>query len=335
MAFLRRDKSGNYLVSFRWAGKAYNRSLDTQDHDLAQAGLARVDETLTLLRRGRLTIPERADPGILIKSGGVLVGKPTHVEPPRSLTIAELADLFVEHVKKDPGTMRTIRIHLGHVRRLLGDGAPFEAIGLADIQRYCDRRAKDEWHGKPIRPYTIRKELRTFRQVCEWGSGRGYLKVGPSWQSKDLTLGKDQGREPFPTMAEVERRIKRGGLAEIARLWECLDLTGDEVKDCLRYVEAHATAPFVYPMLAFVALTGCRRSEMIRSRIDDIDFDERVVHVRERKRDTTKEFTMRAVDLHPMLAEVLQNWLRSHPGGQHTICQADGRALTAEMATDP
>src|SRR4051794_7987229 len=114
MAFLRRDKSGNYLVSFRWAGKAYNRSLDTPDHDLARAGLARVEETLTLLKRGLLSIPDGADPGIFIKSGGLLVRKPNHVEPPRSLTIAELGDLFIEHVKKDHGTMRTIRIHLGH-----------------------------------------------------------------------------------------------------------------------------------------------------------------------------------------------------------------------------
>lgn len=186
--------------------------------------------------------------------------------------------------------MRTIRIHHAHVRRLLGTDTAVKAIGLVDVQRYCDRRAKEEWHGKPIRPYTIRKELRTFRQTCEWAYGRGHLPAPPSWQLRNLTLGKDQGREPFRTMAEIERRIKRGGLdeAEVDRLWECLYLTGEEVRACLEYVRDHATAPFVYPMVAFVALTGCRRSEMIRSRIDDIDFEAKIFHIRERKRDTSK-----------------------------------------------
>jgi integrase len=335
MAFLRRDKGGNYLVSFRWAGVAYNRSLDTRDTDLAEAGLARVDEALTLLKRGRLVIPQGADPGLFIKSGGILMEVPGASEERRTVTLRELFDRFAEQARSDPKTKVTTRIHHAHVAKLLGGDTAVDSITLVDVQRYCDLRAKETWHGRPIGSPTIRKELHTFRQTWEWGSHLGHV-TAPAWQLRNLTLGKDQGREPFRTRDEIERRIKRGGLKdeEVRRLWECLYLTGEEIRKCLEHVRLNGTAPFVYPMMAFVAMTGCRRAEMLRSCIDDIDFEQAIIHIREKKRDTSKEFTMRAVDMHSLLAAVLSDWLKAHPGGQHTFVQEDGRLLTENMATD-
>ena len=63
MAFLRRDKGDNCLVSSRWAGQASNRPLDTRDDDLAQAGLDRFEEMMTLLGAGSPDDHARADPG--------------------------------------------------------------------------------------------------------------------------------------------------------------------------------------------------------------------------------------------------------------------------------
>ena len=73
---------------------------------------------------------------------------------------------------------------------------------------------------------------------------------------------------------------------------------------------------------------------MLRSQIDDIDFDEEIIYIREKKRDTSKEFTMRSVDLHPLLGGVLVDWLKDHPGGQHTFVLEDGRTLTTNMVSD-
>ena len=111
------------------------------------------------------------------------------------------------------------------------------------------------YHGQPTRPYTIRKELRTFRQTWLWGFRRGHVKLAPSWEIPVLDLQKDEGRESFRTYAEIERRINRSGLTEsdIKRLWECLYLNGEEVRTCLEFVRDHATTPFVFPMIAFVA----------------------------------------------------------------------------------
>ena len=57
-----------------------------------------------------------------------------------------------------------------------------ESITLEHVQRYCDRPAKMVYHGQRIRPYSIRKELRTFRQTWLWGFRRGHVRFAPSWE---------------------------------------------------------------------------------------------------------------------------------------------------------
>src|SRR5689334_12432305 len=101
MASLVKDKSGNYLAAFRWAGKQFTRSLDTRDETIAAAGVARVEETLMRLKRGWATMPSDAEPGIFIVSGGQLAAKPVvepapvHNTPPPSLSVNELFDRYV------------------------------------------------------------------------------------------------------------------------------------------------------------------------------------------------------------------------------------------------
>ena len=46
-----------------------------------------------------------------------------------------------------------------------------------------------------------------------------------------------------------------------------------------------AQHPFIYPMFVFAAHTGARRSEILRSQVDDFDFQSRTVQIREKKRD--------------------------------------------------
>ena len=55
------DGSGYFRVQFRYGGRQFKRSLKTKVEAEALAIAGRVDETLALLRRGRLTIPEGAE----------------------------------------------------------------------------------------------------------------------------------------------------------------------------------------------------------------------------------------------------------------------------------
>ena len=92
-------------------------------------------------------------------------------------------------------------------------------------------------------------------------------------------------------------------------------------------------------MIAFVAFTGVRRSEMMRSRIDDFDFNSRSVLVREKKRSHDKAMTFRRIDLAPSLIEIMKDWFSTHPGGQFSFCLpvADGhlpKTLTCDQSRD-
>ena len=84
-------------------------------------------------------------------------------------------------------------------------------------------------------------------------------------------------------------------------------------------------------MMVFVAHTSARRSEMVRSLIEDIDFRSRTVLIREKKKSRTKAMTYRRVDMSPLLYRVMQEWLQNHPGGQQTFCQPKGIGEVASL----
>lgn len=182
-----------------------------------------------------------------------------------------------------------------------------------------NQRSKDKWNGKPIRGDTIAKEITTFRLIWNWAVEQGYLS-GPA-PVNGLEYPKRNEREPFSTWAEIEKRISRGGLSQQEQdaLWECLYLTHDQIDAVLEHVRETARHPFIYPMFVFVAHTGARRSEILRSRIDDFKFDHGVVQIREKKKSRDRRITFRHVDMSPLLVEVMQDWFGRHPGGGYTI----------------
>ena len=61
MASANRDRSGNYLVKFRWGKREFTKSLHTKDETVADLGVARVNDTLMRLKRGLLEMPTEAE----------------------------------------------------------------------------------------------------------------------------------------------------------------------------------------------------------------------------------------------------------------------------------
>lgn len=332
MASQVRDRQGNYLVAFRYAGKQFTRSLGTTDPAVAAAGVARTEETILRLKRGWLTLPPDADPGIFIASGGQLTSKPvvesfedrahstTLVEVPA--TIESLLNLYARHLtpgSKGVNTLETEAIHRTHLISILGKTG-VESFGLNDLDRYVKTRAEI---GRDA--VTIKKEIATLRLSWNWGFKRGHAAVPWTWKLNDLHFPKQAEKEPFRTWSEIERRISAGVSTERARaLWECLYLDESQVTECLAWVRENARHPFVHPMFCFAAYTGARLGEILRSERDDFDFGNRTVAIRETKGDTSKDFTTRHVRLHPAFIEVMKAWFNVHPGGRYTIT-TDGR----------
>jgi integrase len=75
-------------------------------------------------------------------------------------------------------------------------------------------------------------------------------------------------------------------------------------------------------MFCFAAYTGARRSEMLRSEIQDFDFRAGKAMIREEKRIKHRS-SFRWVDLHPELTKAMTDWFARHPGGKYALMKDD------------
>jgi hypothetical protein len=156
MASLRRDpKSGNFFIRFQYAGRPFNRSLKTKENREAQAIRGRIAETLLLLERGRLKIPEDADPAVFILSDGKLDHKPMK---PKVATLIDLFQVYNEEIPdgaKDSETLKGEQIHHKHILRHLRGSTSIKTFSTSTmpfrrvpVQIQCDHLANgigDSW----------------------------------------------------------------------------------------------------------------------------------------------------------------------------------------------
>jgi integrase len=341
MAWLERNPtSGRYKISFRWEGRKVRRTIRAKTQVEAESVLARLEETLDLVERGRIEVPGGVDVATFLLSDGKLASSPTRDrQPARPLTAGELAAKYLathSNGAREANTLLTVRIHLNHVSATLGEAFALERLTLADLQRHVDRRCREKGcRGKSVSACTIRKELSTFRATVNWARSMGLLRL--VYPAGELALPKADEKAPFQTIAEFERQLGRGGLsaAEEAALWACLYLTSAEVEELLAVVRAHAGPAFLFPMAATAFHTGARRSELLRARVEDVDFGSKTVLLREKKRARGKR-TSRRVPLSRFLERILTQWLSAHPGGAYLFCQtALAHSRTARPSPQP
>ena len=252
--------------------------------------------------------------------------------------VLTLDSLFAQYRDSLPSnedsTLYTERVHQNHFLRLMGEGREVEGIDFNAIQGYVDKRKQGYHLGKRfygrVGPGTIGKELKTLGKLWNWGILRGIVNKPKPWVVKNLDMGREKKRERFRDFDEISEIIADGGLSAAEQLahWRSLYLRGPEVADLLAHVESHATAPFVLPMFTLCALTGCRRSEAMRSLKRDFNFRVGIVTIREKKKDNSQEFTLRDVPMNAQLAKVMRAWFDAHPGGQFAICDENGERIT-------
>lgn len=323
---------------FRHAGRQYNKTLKVETERHAERLLALIEETVLDLERGKLSLPPGADVADFVTTGGKVVSLPEPVSGPFhatavAATIGALFDTYAETLtpgSKESNSIYTETLHGRHFKRLLGAGRRVDSVSVDVLQRYVNRRA-----GTGIVRDTIHKELTTLRVVWGWAHKRKLIASPLAWRIDDLTLPKARESPPFQTWDQIARRIERGGLTEAqqSELWECLWLDQEQTRECLAWVREHASRPFLFPMVAFAAYTGARRSEMLRSERDDWDFDAGIVAVRQKKADKTKSFTRRNVPIHPDLATVMRAWFGRQPVGSWTISTEDGAPIGPQIST--
>lgn len=290
--------SGWYRVIFRYQSKKYSRGLDTKEEKVARRLKDRIEENLDLLKRGRLVF-----------SGGDLVtfllsdGKLNEESKVPTLTLKNL--FAMETPWKDESTQATEKIHKAHILRLLGN-ILVRGIDQETAQSYIRLRAKE------CAPVTIKKEIGTLSSFCSM--------VNVPFP-RGLKYPKEVEKPPFQTWAEIEQKVQNGAEEE---LWDSLFLTPPEIEDFIGFAKENAR-PFVHTMIVFAAHTGARRSELMRSLKEDVNFSSGMVTIREKKKDKSKTFTYRHVPMSDVLQQSLQEWFA------HKEC---GRVLTFAAKPD-
>jgi hypothetical protein len=121
-----------------------------------------MEENLDLLERGRIELPPGTDIGTFLVSDGKQTGKPFPVPPPpRPLTLGELRDAYLavhSNGAMEANSLETMRLHLRHVARTLGESIPIETLGTSQLQKHIDRRSRKRYRGRLLSPITLRKE---------------------------------------------------------------------------------------------------------------------------------------------------------------------------------
>ena len=325
----------HFQVAFRFGGKRFLRSLDTTDEKVAQKHLANVRDALKGIKAGWIAVePDCSADDIWAKvfSGGRVEKKHTVKE---AKTLGNVIDEYVANCPddaKEASSLATERTHFKRFCLIIGRDTAIGRIDVAEIESYIRQRQKQKGlHGRKIAAATIRKELATFSQFWNFAAQRGYV-TGTN-PVKAARKPKPDADLPFQTWEQIEKTIRRSSTmtdSEKALHWSCLYLAEDEIMDLLSHIRTGE--PLAYFAIAFVAFTGCRRSEMMRATVADVDFASASIRIREKKKSRSLNTTYRSVRLHPKLATILKAYLRSHhDGGQVMFPNGDGEPLTVKQ----
>jgi integrase len=311
------QKKGNsWYCQFYWRAQRFTFAVGRVTRPQAEAKATKAGEIVELLERGMLKLPDGMGIAAFIKHDGQppAPAESQKVSQKSSMGVLRDAYLRAHEASHEVKTLYTAKIHLNHLVATLGKGFDLRTLELAHLQKHVDRRCPR------VSPATAAKEISTLRTAWNWGA-RMKLVTGPC-PVKGLLYPKMDEKPPFQTRAEIERQVE--GLTDEHRLelWDALYLTLPEIDAFLTNVRATAAHPWIHPLVATVAHAGLRRSELVRVRKSDVDFDAMTLTVRERKRSKGKR-TTRRVPLSTALAAILRDWLDVSPGGQLLFAQSE------------
>ena len=324
-----RKKGDGWHCTFRFRGKRYYFSIGNLTEPQAKAKGSEVDETLDLIERGRLTIPEGVSLEDFVAAGGKT---PAVSARPELITVRQLFDHYLKthgNGTIETSSLKTAKTHLNQVAETLGERFRIQSLTVINLQEHVERRRK-----KGVAPVTLKKEVATLRACWNWAT-HGELVKGV-FPGRGLRFPKEEETEPFRTFAEIEAIIAAEKPDEDRKeaLWHALYLTRPEIDQFLAHVQQNGTLPWLYPMVVFAAFTGARRSEILRALAADVDLTGGTITIREKKRVVGKRST-RTAPITPKLGEVLREWFPVRPDGPTLFCQSDRVARSRTRRDGP
>ena len=245
MASLEKRKQ-TYRIVFMHGGKRYSFSLKTGDCREAEALAGGVEKVLMRIEQKLLKVPPGVDIVTFVQNDGQIEEAPPPAEA-EPVTFSQFRDRYLathEGGGMERDSLRTVRIHLGHIAGTLGEHFPLPTLASSDLQRHITRRAAvKRAGGRRLSPTTIRKELASFRAAWNWAFHMGL--VPGHFPNRGLVFPKVDEKPPFMTWQEIDRRIQAGKLndKQRAELWDALFLTLPEINELLVHVRTLRGSP--------------------------------------------------------------------------------------------
>ncbi len=317
------QRNGNYRIVFRYAGRKFSQSLATNDISVAAGLKAALEQRIKLVKTNVLPPPptECSIEDYLIHGTTVqLESQSPSIS--KSPTFSEACEIYFGSFLRssiEEESFKMLQTHKRNLIRHIGS-KPIRKVGRSTAQTFINKRSEESGiRGNSVAAVTIRKEITTLKSILKWAKGEGFSDAAIDFSS--LRYPKSKEKPPFQTLQEIKQKIAQHGLTgpERDELWDCLFLNVQEIDRLLAHVKKNAHYSFLYPMFAFAAYTGARRSEMLRAQLDDIDMVARRATIREKKRVRGKTSTRR-VPISDKLFDILRCWLNHHPGGQYVFC---------------
>ena len=210
MAWLEKNRpNGPFQLVVRYGTQRLKRSTRTSDALRANEIALRVDRRLEMLDRGELALPDDVDLLTFLMSDGAA---PSRTKPVASITLEQVCDEYLHSLPAgslEENTLLTCRIHMRHLKRLLGAGKRIRDINRQTLQQYVkDRAAQAGRKGKTVSTTTIKKELTTLGTVWRFALAAGHVAV--PYPNRELRFPKLAVRPRFQTWQEIEHQIKQG-----------------------------------------------------------------------------------------------------------------------------
>jgi site-specific recombinase XerD len=318
-------RNGSHRILFQYEGQQQTLPVGRVSNTEAIQWKAKVEHLLMRLKQRMVEVP----PGCTINEFMMHDGKPPVQAAFTKVKISTLHELREAYLAifangaVEANTLYMDRIHLNHIEETYGKNFLLAVLTLTKLQEHITRRQK------VVVPITIKKELDTFRAVWNWGSRNGHV-AGP-FPCKGLVYPKGDEKPPFMSWPEIERRVKAGGDAD--KLWDALYLRPNELTAFLKFTHDNANRDWLHPFLVTAAYTGARRSELIRMRTEDVNLEEGVLMIREKKRAQGTR-TSRHVPISPKVAEALKPLLIAEgpqKQSEMTACSANSSSSVSSI----
>lgn len=264
---------------------------------------------------GRMMPPEEYPPNMLALAA-ILDTADEEAEPSAPSALGAKSEPKIEAVfalyREKKKANEAMPWHIRHLARHLKK--PFARINADDLQGYANKRLKEKYNRRAVSPQTVAKELATFGTIWRWGIAKN-LCNGPV-PTADVDLPAKAPGELWRPLSETENYLVQAGDLPPERVQEIWHRTWLPVGDVIAFLQSvKATSDAQgFAMLATAALTGMRRSEVARSQVEDWDWPNNIVYVRETKRNPKgSTFTRRAVPILPALKAIVSPQIDGKP----------------------